>query len=84
MARLRAHALEPRVYCGVGGEIEAALVGNVRVGVQRDVRDRVAAAHEEVAEVQVALHQVEAPVEMVLILYFLLLLLQAVAVVVEV
>ena len=53
-------ALEPGVDRGVAGEVEAALVGDVRVAVERDVRERQAVADEPLAPVaEVLLHRRE-------------------------
>ena len=52
-------ALEPRLRRRVGREVEAALLGDVRVRVDRDVRDREGVADEPVAAGEVALDRVE-------------------------
>ena len=49
VARLGGDALEPRADRRIGLELEPALRGDVRVGVERDVGDRVALADEELA-----------------------------------
>src|SRR5712691_1169328 len=52
-------AVEPRPYRRVPPEVEAALVGDVRVRVEGDVRDRVAVADEELSAVEVLVERRE-------------------------
>ena len=47
MARLGGHPIDPRAHRRVGRERYAALLGDVGVGVERDVGDAVALADEE-------------------------------------
>jgi hypothetical protein len=49
VSRLRGDTVEPRADRRVALKLQAALVRDVRVGVQRDVRDRVPLADEELA-----------------------------------
>ena len=42
--RLLSHTLQPRAHAGIGRQVEPALVGHMGVGVEADVRDRVAVA----------------------------------------
>ncbi len=53
MAGLGGDAVEPSADGGVGGEVEAALAGDVGVGVERDVGDGRALADEPLAIGQV-------------------------------
>src|SRR5205809_1292125 len=62
MSRLARDAREPGADVRVAPEVEVALVGNVRVGVERDVGDRVALRDEEAPLGEVPLHHVERPV----------------------
>ena len=56
---LRGDAPEPRVDRGIAGEVEASLVGHVRIGVERDVGDRVAAADEVLEPIELLVHRRE-------------------------
>src|SRR2546423_731760 len=55
VARLRFHPLDPGADRWVVGHLEAAIAGAVRIGVERDVGDAVAAAGEERLAPQVLL-----------------------------
>ena len=59
VARLGGDALQPAAHRRVRPEVEAGLVRHVRVGVERDVGDRVALADEAGARRQVRLHHAE-------------------------
>lgn len=56
---LRRHAPDPGAYRWVRFEFEAALVGNVGVRVEGNVRDRVPAAHQEIFLRQINFHDPE-------------------------
>ena len=57
MAGLVAHAVQPGTNRGVASQIEVPLARDVGIGVQRDVRDRIAAGRKEFVLLQVRLHR---------------------------
>src|SRR4028119_1440235 len=57
--RLRRDAVYPGAQGGVSGEVEAALVGDVGVGVEGDVRHRVAPPDKEVVPDEMPLRDAE-------------------------
>src|SRR5438132_7631416 len=56
VARLAGDALEPGSDRGKAGEIEAAFIGGMRIGVQSDVGDRVVPGREEIVPREVLFH----------------------------
>src|SRR5215470_1174972 len=69
MVRLIGDAVEPSADARIAGELEIALLGDMGVAVERDIRDRVALADEELAALEMALHGLE---RLVALLPFLL------------
>ena len=65
---LRRDPLEPAADRRITPQVETALAGNVRVRVERDVRDRVAATDEELLPGETALQRVERKVSAALLL----------------
>lgn len=59
MARLRGHARAPRGDRRPARQIEAALAGDMRIGIERDVGERQPLADEEGMGLQMRVHQVE-------------------------
>src|SRR5215211_7314741 len=59
VSRLGPHELHPGADGWEAGEVEAPFAGDVGVGVERDVGDRVAVCDEEVVLAQVFLHHLE-------------------------
>src|SRR5712691_12437569 len=59
VARIAGDPLEPRADRRKAGEVELALMGDMRVGIEGDVGDRVTLGGEEAVRLQVLLHDAE-------------------------
>src|SRR5262249_33205325 len=57
--RLRGHAFEPPPHTRIGCKVELRLVSNMRVGVQRNVCDRVTSTDKERPPLEVRLRYLE-------------------------